>query len=276
MFLSHTHDVKSGFSQPLLQFNNKKFITNQEGEYKIANNICPHQGSLIVSGVADKIKCRYHGWEWDINGNPISQGHTGVCNKSKVAMSPCFESNGLLFSTDIKLDVAVPFNDFTLIESRVDNVDANYKTIMNVFLDVDHIPVVHKDVYTDLGIGDEPDVIWDYYDWGSMQSVIPNNPTGIYAAIWIAVYPFTMIEWQQNALFITVCLPKNNSTQIAVFKYMQTDTSESDWKENAAMWETAWAQDKEQAELIVGRSPINNLEEQKIHFLNWTENATNI
>jgi phenylpropionate dioxygenase-like ring-hydroxylating dioxygenase large terminal subunit len=275
MFLAHTHDVKSGFSQPLSQFNNKKFITNQAGEFKLANNICPHQGSLIVSGVSTQIKCRYHGWEWDANGNPVSQGHTGVCNKSKVAMSPCYESNGLLFSQDINIPAEIPFTDFKLVESRTDNVNANYKTIMNVFLDVDHIPVVHKDVYTDLGIGDDPNVSWDYYDWGSMQSVASSKSTEL-AAIWIAVYPFTMIEWQANALFITVCVPENNATRVSVFKYMQNDTAASDWKENEKMWETAWSQDKEQAECIVGRAPTNNLEQQKIHFLNWTENATNV
>jgi hypothetical protein len=48
-----------------------------------------------------------------------------------------------------------------------------------------------------------------------------------------------------------------------------------DWKLNESVWETAWSQDKNQAELLIEFSQ-QNLEQQKIHFRDFLKyNGTN-
>lgn len=282
MFLAHKSDIPPNLIKPLAQFNNKKTLLNENG-FKLINNVCPHQGSLILTNLSNNINCRYHGWSWNNNGEPISSGTTQICNNFKLSIKPTFEINSLVFSENIDLneidDIDLGF--MTLQETRIDSVKTNYKNIIDVFLDVDHIPVVHKNIYDDLGIGTE--VSWKYYNWGSIQFVeksldysedfkktLEGMPPQRLAAFWITVYPYTTIEWQPGAMFVNVCVPKEDSTDVCVFKYRDIRYNNNNWDINSSIWETAWQQDKAQAEAIVSRSMhIPHLETSKIHFRDW-------
>jgi hypothetical protein len=152
-----------------------------------------------------------------------------------------------------------------LKEQRTDHVKADPRIVMDLFLDVDHIPTVHAGVYDIIGITDVRDVRWTYHDWGSLQLVHNNERVN---AAWLAVYPGTMIEWQRGALFITVVHPTTSTTEceVEVFKYMDTEQSDL-WEMNQQIWETAWSQDRAQAEKIVEfQTDTSKLEESKKHF----------
>jgi phenylpropionate dioxygenase-like ring-hydroxylating dioxygenase large terminal subunit len=229
---------------------------------QLVSNICPHQKSIISTsnGSGNRV-CPYHNWTFDINGEPITSGRTvHYCkNETPLHTEPVFEWNSLLFSIPVNFNIVEKFDTMVLMESRVDKVKASYKNIMDLFLDVDHIQSVHRGVYDLIGITDT-NVQWSYHDNGSIQTVKQG-------AFWIAVYPYTMIEWQKGALFITVANPNDNNSDVCVFKYADANNI-NDWKTNEYVWEKAWAQDKQQAELITEFSQ-SNLEPQKIHFRNF-------
>jgi hypothetical protein len=171
--------------------------------------------------------------------------------------------NSLVFSQPVDFKIPIDFSNLELVECRVDLVKSNYINIMDLFLDVDHIPTVHQGVYDQIGITDFSNIKWEFYTNGSTQFVYDEH--GL-AAAWIAVYPYTMIEWQRGSLFVTVAENQNtDQSNVHVFKY--TDNSEH-WPLNNTVWETAWKQDRDQAELI---SEINfeNLEYQKRHYRNY-------
>jgi phenylpropionate dioxygenase-like ring-hydroxylating dioxygenase large terminal subunit len=284
MFLAHTSDLGNNLATPLIQFDKKKLLLRKDGVV-LMNNICPHQGSLILTNSASLLSCEYHGWEWDTDGNPISSGATKICNNFKLSKKTTFETNNLIFSDNIDLtevsDIDLSF--MTLQESRIDNVKTSYKNIIDVFLDVDHIPVVHKSVYDNVGIGTE--VTWHYYSWGSIQSVkksteyskefadsLEGTPPQRLAAFWITVYPYTTIEWQPGAMFVNVCVPRGELTDVCVFKYRDPRYSDNNWDINSTIWETAWLQDRQQAESIINRSMFTpHLEASKIHFRDWDQ-----
>jgi hypothetical protein len=137
---------------------------------------------------------------------------------------------------------------------------------MDLFLDVDHIQSIHAGVY-DLVDITNTDVKWKYYSNGSIQAVDQG-------AFWIAVYPYTMIEWQKGSMFITVAKPHGDTSKVSVFKYTDNLNS-TNWKLNEYVWETAWGQDKHQAELIT-KFADKNLEPQKLHFRDFlTSNGIN-
>lgn len=284
MFLAHRSDIPPNLIKPLIQFDNKKTLLNENG-FKLLNNVCPHQGSLILTDTAGSISCGYHGWSWNTDGEPVGSGTTQVCNNFKLSIKPTFEINSLIFSQDIDLngisDIDLGF--MSLQETRIDSVKSDYKNIIDVFLDVDHIPIVHKTVYDDLGIG--TDVSWKYYNWGSIQFVeksteyskefkdtLVGMPTQRLAAFWITVYPYTTIEWQPGAMFVNVCVPNGDTTDVCVFKYRDTQYSDVNWNINSTVWETAWQQDRKQAESIVSRSMfVPHLETSKLHFRDWDQ-----
>lgn len=260
MFIAHKNSIPNGTSIPLPQFQNKKVLTHNNG-FKLISNVCPHQGSLISTGpVKNNRICPYHGWTFDLNGTPVSSGKTSYyCkNDSSLPVEELYEWNGLLFSSPVNFEVPIDFSKMVLEESRVDVVKSNPENIMDLFLDVDHIPIVHKGVYEKIGIDDE-DVQWTFYQNGSVQKVQDK-------AYWIAVYPYTMIEWQDGGLFITVAEKiGERQSNVYVFKYRDDQSSILRWKTNETVWETAWAQDKAQSELLTKFSD-KNLEPAKQHY----------
>ena len=280
MFLGHISEVPNNFKKPLLQFSNKKNLINDRGTYTLMNNICPHQGSLIISKMQNNLSCQYHGWSWNTDGSPLSSGCTKLCNNSSLSKKSVFEINNLLFSDFVDLSSMshVNLKYMKLVEERIEMVKSNYVNIIDVFLDIDHIPVVHPGVYTQVGVGNSTEVEWKYYDWGNIQLVkknscyskeYQNTLLGIdeekLSACWITLYPYVTIDWQPGGIFVVICIPKEENTEVIIYKYRDSRYSDDNWKINNTIWETAWQQDKHQAEVIVSKSQLN-LEESKIHF----------
>lgn len=265
LFLGHISDIEEGSNKPLKQFGYKKSLTKQNSEPKLLQNVCPHQGSLICSNHSKKTRCQYHGWEWDNAGNPISAGHTKHVNSFKLKVSNLSTFKELMFSMDItipeleKLDLS----QLRLYSERIDKVDADWKNIIDIFLDVDHIPVVHEGVYDRIDITEKSDIDWNYYDWGSVQTVWTQDHSEV-MAIWVTLYPYTTIEWQNGSLFVTNLYPQDDGTTLAqILKYGDSNKQEI----NDTIFEEAWVQDMHQASVIVAKS-VNEqyLEEGKLHF----------
>ena len=265
MFLGHVTDLLSGRAKNIDVLENKKFLLNDNGNFKIGSNICPHQNSRIVKDNALELRCPYHGWSWHNDGSPKDSGSSTMCNQQKLHIKPAYEFKGLLFEEKIDLTLLddLDFSNLRLEQYRVDTVDADPKISMDIFLDVDHIPTVHNGVYDLLGIEGQANVKWDYTDWGNIQTV--SDQKGKIIARWIAIYPYTMIEWQDNALFVTRSF---SQTKMAVWKYKNVTDTEENYQKNSKMWEAAFAQDKEQATLML-RFPTANLEEAKYHYRDW-------
>ena len=274
MFLAHTNSIISNFYEPLIQFQNKLVLVN-DGGYKLVSNVCPHQKSLIstASGSGNRV-CPYHSWSFDISGKPITSGRTArYCkNETPLVTLPVYEWNGLLFSSPIDFQLDIDFKNMQLVETRVDIVRSRYENIIDLFLDVDHIPGIHSGVYDKIGISNIDSVVWKFFKDSNVQYVY--NDTGNIGAAWITLYPNTMIEWQPGALFVTVALPMNeDSSKVIVYKYRDSASLDEQWQINEDVWETAWSQDKQQAEIITEFNQ-DNLEEPKLHFRNWLNNGT--
>jgi phenylpropionate dioxygenase-like ring-hydroxylating dioxygenase large terminal subunit len=265
MFLGHITDLQPGQAKSLEVLENKKILINENGTYKLGSNICPHQNSRIISGLKTELRCQYHGWSWNIDGTPKDSGASTMCNEQRLHMKSAYEYNSLLFEKELDFSIlnGINFENLRLDKFRVDLVNADPKISMDIFLDVDHIPVVHNGVYDLLGIEGRANVKWEYADWGNVQTV--SDEVGKVIARWIAVYPYTMIEWQAGALFVTQSF---DTTKMAVWKYKDITNTDENYRINSTMWENAFSQDKAQAEQMV-RFPSANLEESKLHYRNW-------
>jgi phenylpropionate dioxygenase-like ring-hydroxylating dioxygenase large terminal subunit len=283
MFIAHVNDILPGIKKPLEQYKKTKTISNDQGTYKLYNNICPHQGSLILSNPSENFSCRYHGWSWDHNGDPVGSGNTTICNNSKLTFKDTFVKNNLIFSSDVDISAIdmIDLSHMKLQEERIDRVNCDFKNIVDVFLDVDHIPILHVELYDQIGVSGNADVEWKYTENSSVQLVkktaeysreysstlLKSEEEKNLGSFWLCVYPYTMIEWQPGALFVTVCVPEGQHTNVCVMKYRDLRYSDLNWKMNSEIWETAWQQDKDQSESIVrflDKHP--NLEESKIKF----------
>lgn len=275
MFLALSQHVPIGHVIPLPQYDNRVSIVNN-GTWSLMSNVCPHQNSRIVrcATAHDHLQCPYHGLKFDHNG-------AGVDNSYTLEKWPAYQNQTMLFDQHVSCTFPIDTKDMTLVEHRQDIVNASPATIMDVFLDIDHIPVAHAGVYEQIGITGIGDLTWSTFENGSIQFVpaqegmdmVPGDRQYNLGACWMAVYPGTMIEWQPGALFVTVAHSINETTsRVQVYKYKDNRYWEEAWAMNQQVWETAWAQDRELAESIVYPA-MENLDELKQHYMVWKQDA---
>lgn len=277
MFLTLTQHINN---EAIKQTRNRKRLVKTDYGFKLISNICPHQKSrLELTGTS--LTCPYHAWSFKLDGTPLGSGNTECKNHKNLEEFKVYQVGNFLF------DVPVDFphldflhNDYlTLTEYRVDKVNAPSEVVVDLFLDVSHIPITHRGVYDQIGIDHKLTVDWYYADNGSLQLVYcDNDKLSDYAldfdkklkfkAAWLTLYPGTMIEWQPGAVFVTITENTSHGSDVHVFKYRDTRYNKGVWKLNEDIWETAWQQDKDQSELIDGIN-VDNLEEGKQHYVNW-------
>jgi hypothetical protein len=196
----------------------------------------------------------------------------GIGNELVLQKQSCHGDSTMLFDQPVVYNFPIPTEHFELVEHRRDIVDASIETIMDVFLDIVHIPVAHAGVYGRIGITDISRLVYEIFDGGSVQFVPPQSNSHMIAqdqdlnlgACWMALYPGTMIEWQPGALFVTVAT--DNGVQ--VYKYRDIRYPTSSWHINEDVWELAWSQDRALSENIV-EIGHNNLDQLKQHHRSY-------
>jgi phenylpropionate dioxygenase-like ring-hydroxylating dioxygenase large terminal subunit len=289
MFLAHQSDLTNNAWRVYPQLPNWT-LTKQGTDHALVSNVCLHQGSRLRGefGQGDRT-CPFHGWKYSIDGKPLASGNTITCvNAGPLNKKPVHVEKNFVFDSPVELSELgfIDTANLKLVENRIDTVNAHWQHILNLFLDVDHIPVVHPGVYQEIGAPNVNDLEWYYKENASIQLVprilvdndfnstlLPTDLNSKYSAAWTTVYPYTMMEWQPGAWFITVCVPVNdNQTRVNVYKYRDTRYTDLNWEINERVWETAWKQDRDQAEqLTTINIPRANLEQQKLHFVDWLD-----
>lgn len=276
MFLSLTQHINN---QALAQTKNRKRLVKIDDNIRLMSNICPHQKSrLELTG--STLTCPYHAWSFKVDGTPLGSGNTECKNHQTLQEYPVYKVGNFLFDVPVDLPhLDFLHNDYLeLTEYRCDKVDAPKEVVVDLFLDVSHIPILHKGVYDQIGIDNKLRVEWFYSDNSSLQLVYRDDTESEYAldfdkklgfkAAWLTVYPGTMIEWQPGAVFITIAENTNYGCNVHVFKYRDSRYNTGVWKLNEDIWETAWQQDVDQSELIDGINK-DNLEQGKQHYVDW-------
>lgn len=267
MFLALEQDLPDNKIIPLPQYNNQVSIVNT-GQCHLISNICPHQNSKIAKSATEQLRCPYHGMTFDCHGK-------GTNNSYELKTWEIFRTQTMLFSKPVDC-FPIDTHTMTLVEHREDYVDASVDIIMDVFLDIDHIPFAHPGVYDQVGINRVDGVSWTTFKNGSIQFVPAQDITHMIisdqsynlGAVWMAVYPGSMIEWQPGALFVTVAMKHGSGSMVQVYKYQDVRYDQSSWERNEQVWELAWSQDRALAEGICSLAE-NNLDHLKQHYRNW-------
>jgi choline monooxygenase len=72
-------------------------MCNREGEYKVFHNVCSHRGMPLIREeieVPGSLRCPYHSWTYDLNGNLKGTPHIGGAGVHAVEGFSC-ENHGL-------------------------------------------------------------------------------------------------------------------------------------------------------------------------------------
>ena len=158
------------FGQPLLMVRDRDVL-------RVVHNVCSHRGALLVDApthCGPRIVCPYHSWAYKLDGELVSTPHVGGADRHACAgLDPgrlglrtvrCSEWAGFVFvnlsGTAPPFDewirpVAERFGAIRWADLRRDSalgreldVAANWKIIVENFVESYHVPWVHKSLNT--------------------------------------------------------------------------------------------------------------------------------
>jgi phthalate 4,5-dioxygenase oxygenase subunit len=128
-----------------------------DGQVGLVSNVCAHRGAPMMFGRNEEcgLRCVYHGWKYDVNGNvtdmPTEPARSKLKAHAKITAYPCRERNGMIWTymgpkdSDLPPLPNVEWNlvpkENVVISVRVQ--ECNWLQALEGEIDSAHAPVLH-------------------------------------------------------------------------------------------------------------------------------------
>ncbi|MGE0876097.1 MAG: aromatic ring-hydroxylating dioxygenase subunit alpha [Burkholderiales bacterium] len=227
----------------------KTLVRNASG-VELLSNVCRHRQAIMLEGRgnAENIVCPLHRWTYDMKGELLGAPHFPHTPCVKLASTPLKNWNGLLFAGPQDPSTALAafqragdfdFSGYVLDRVRIDHYDFNWKTFIEVYLEVYHVDPFHP------GLGNFTDCnnfAVEYGEHHSIQVVSAKNGlaragTPVYrrwhdeclryldgreprfGALWATYFPGLMLEWYPNVLVVSHLVPVSPQKTVNVVEF---------------------------------------------------------
>jgi choline monooxygenase len=226
-------------------------VRNASG-VELLSNVCRHRQSIMLEGrgSVQNIVCPLHRWTYDLKGELLGAPHFPENPCVKLASTPLQRWNGLLFAGPADPTAALAgmttlgdwdFSGYVLDRVMIDEYQMNWKTFIEVYLEVYHVDPFHP------GLGNFTDCNNFAVDYGADWSVQivqakaglgkPGTPvyrkwheaclkflegrTPKQGALWMTFFPGLMLEWYPNVLVVSHLIPRSptHTTNVVEFYY---------------------------------------------------------
>ena len=307
---------KVGDFHALAWMDDAKVLVRNASGVELLSNVCRHRQSILLEGRGNvpNIVCPLHRWTYDLQGTLLGAPHFPENPCVKLASTPLVNWRGLLFAGPAdprralaRLDTADwDFSGYVLDRVTVDEYDFNWKTFIEVYLEVYHVNSCHP------GLGNFADAENCRVDYGpdwSVQVVQAKHALGrpgtpVYrkwheaclrqidgrtprqGALWMTWFPGFMLEWYPNVLVVSHLIPRSptRTTNVVEFYYPEEIALfEREFVEaqQAAYLETAKEDDEICRRLDRGRRALwrqglddagpyqSPMEDTMVHFHEW-------
>jgi phenylpropionate dioxygenase-like ring-hydroxylating dioxygenase large terminal subunit len=168
-------------------------VRGRDGEARAFMNSCAHRGAQVVpegSGKARRFMCPYHAWTYDEKGalvGILDEDEFGEIDRDCHGLTalPISERAGLIW-VGLRADSPVDFDAFLAgydevlahfgfegwhLVSRREVAGPNWKIAYDGYLDLYHLPILHKDTF-----GPKMPHQALYHAWGPHQAVSAASP----------------------------------------------------------------------------------------------------
>ncbi len=241
---------RAGDYQTLAWMDHAKLLVRNTSGVELLSNVCRHRQALMLEGKgnAENIVCPLHRWTYDLKGELLGAPHFAESPCVRLPSTPLRSWNGLLFAgpRDPQADLAglpvaadFDFSGYVLDRVVVDDYPFNWKTFVEVYLELYHVEPFHP------GLSNFADCGNFRYAWGPEWSVqivaaknaLPKPGTPVYrrwheaclaqldgraprhGALWMTYYPNVMLEWYENVLVVSQVIPRGPQRTINVVEF---------------------------------------------------------
>jgi len=167
---------EAGDYRTLEWMDHDRMLVRNRGGVELLSNICRHRQSIMLegSGNIENIVCPLHRWTYDLRGELLGAPRFPDTPCLKLDSTPLTRWNGLLFAgpRDPRKDLAgmAAGADFDFSGYRLDRVEVtdyacNWKTFVEVYLEVYHVDYLHA------GLGNFADCDNFRVEYGDRYSV---------------------------------------------------------------------------------------------------------
>jgi phenylpropionate dioxygenase-like ring-hydroxylating dioxygenase large terminal subunit len=219
---------------------------------ELISNVCRHRQAVMLEGRGNKqnIVCPLHRWTYNLKGELLGAPYFGEKPCLNLHKLPLSNWNGLLFKgeRDIAAELAklgvkeqLNFDGYMLDRVMVNELDYNWKTFIEVYLEDYHVEPFHPGLG---GFVTCEDLAWEYGERHSVQTVGVNSALARpgsekyrkwhdqvlayrggeappHGAIWLTLYPNIMVEWYPHVLVVSHLIPRGpqKTTNVVEFYY---------------------------------------------------------
>jgi len=235
-------------------------VRNAAGQIKGFYNICRHRAGPAAQGCGEKkvFRCGYHGWTYSLDGDLLNApecegvqdfhyrdfGLTPVRTERWAglifvnldpAARPLIESLGSLPEKAGRFEL----EKMQLHQRRIYEMECNWKTYIDNYLEGYHLPSVHPSLNRELDYSSYSTCLFDNYSVQSSPIRGPENEKtverrysqarGDDVAEYYWIYPNWMLNCYPDNVSVNIVLPVSPDRSIAIFEWyfpeatLQTD-----------------------------------------------------
>lgn len=182
-------------------------------QFRALHNVCPHRaGPLLWEGEStsrNALRCRYHGWRFDLSGQCTHQPDFGENVKAQLAaihvriwdglIFCCFATEPPEFHWSSLLETHAPrLRDYTFYKSATHHIACNWKTYVENYLEGYHIPYLHPSLRSSIRLSDYKIRCHDTLITHEVSTKVNAQVSGFWAYLW----PITALNMYGSSMSI--------------------------------------------------------------------------
>ena len=226
----------------------------QDGVLRAFFNVCRHHAAAVLTepcGVAERLRCPYHGWTYALNGELLSAPQLGavehferkdnsllpthVATWEKFVFVHTGEDEPMPLAShigELAAQVApLRLGDLTFVERREWTLQCNWKVFVDNYLDGGyHIPYLHRGLNSILSYNDYTIENFERFcvqsapiDLSGGEAMTASVRKGRAQYYWL--YPNLMLNWYEGYLDTNLVIPLAQDRMKVVFDFYFADAS---------------------------------------------------
>jgi choline monooxygenase len=244
-------------------------LADRDGALRGFHNVCRHRAGPLVDDGEGRVSgfvCKYHGWSYATTGQLLNARDFGATepdfDPSEFSLFPVrVERWRNLVFVNLEVDVTDLATDMTAFFAEADgfpiesfqfggelahDLDCNWKTYVDNYLEGYHIPFVHPELNREIDARKYTVTLGDRY----CRHSAPTRDGAVNAGRWLFRWPNLALNLYPNAMVVERIQPIGPHSTRILYNYFFTDPDDPDNDDVVRISKTVVEQDREIVEAV--------------------------